>query len=222
VLLAVISLLIIFAIIRFVPNNNYKLLMLTFYAVSVMFFSYAYLKQMSISYEARHYRVIGIIAIPGIIYLISNLKIGYRVIFGLMWIGIAYTSFHYLAKGYSFNKTVSAHGPSGIAQPFIDQASLDRVLMLDAQQKDAIFAFINNSIGLEISHGRIITLEQISDYDNINLEDYEYDGHAGPLYIILPASYSEKAADTILKFFPDYRDFTEIKLSEKYVMYAAK
>ena len=222
VLLAIISLLIIFTIIRFVPNNNYKLLMLTFYAVSVIFFSYAYLKQMSISYEARHYRVIGIIIIPGIIYLISNLKIGYKAIFGLIWICIAYTSFHYLAKGYAFNKTVSAHGPSGIAQPFIDQPSLDHILMLDAQQNNAIFAFINNSIGLELSHGRVITLEQITDYDHINLEDYEYDGHAGPLYIILPANYSPKVADTILKFFPDYKDFAEIKLSDKYVIYAAK
>lgn len=222
VLMAILSLLLIFAIIRFIPNNNYKLLILVFYTISVLFFSYAYAQQMAISYEARHYRVIGIIIIPGVVYLLGNLKIPYRIVFGLVWLGIAVFSFRYLAKGYNFNKTVSARGTTGIAQPFIDQPSLDQVLTLDAQQHDALFVFTNIAPGLEIKHNRIITLEQISDYDQIDLEDYEYDGHAGPLYIVLPASYSEKVADTILRFFPDYHDFAEIKLSEKYVLYTAR
>lgn len=220
--LAAISLLLVFAIIRFIPNNNYKLLILTFYAMSVMFFSYAYLRQMAISYEARHYRVIGLIFIPGIIYLLNKLNIGYRVCFGLIWIGIAFSSFHYLVKGYRFNKTKSAHGITGMAQPFIDQPSLNQIMSLDKQQHNAIFAFASNDIGLEVTQNRILTLEQIADYDHINLEDYEYDGHAGPLYILLPASYPEKKADIILKFFPGYKDFTAVQLSDKYVLYSAK
>lgn len=221
-LLALISLGIIYCTIRFIPNHNYKLLMLVFYGVSLLFFSYAYSKQMAISYEARHYRVIGIIAIPGIIYLVSQLKIGYRVGFGLIWIVLAYSGLHYMVKGYGYNKKTSAHGITGIAQPAIDQPALDHILALDQQQSNAILAFTGNDIGLEIQHNRIITLEQISDYDHINIEDYEYDGHAGPLYILLPANYGEKKADIILKFFPDYKDFTSIKVSSRYVLYIAK
>jgi len=224
VVLAFISLILVFAIIRLVPNNDYKLLILVFYAISLSFFSYAYLRQMAISYEARHYRVIGIIVTPGIFYLLGQWKVGYQACFGLIWLCIAWSSFHYLAKGYRLNEEKGVRGISGFAQQFIDLPSLHQVMTLDNEYHDAeaIFAFTSNDIGLEIQHNRIITLENIADYDHINLEDYEYDGHAGPLYILLPISYQGEKADTILKFFPGYKVFTETRLSEKYVLYSAK
>ena len=221
VILAIISLLILYCIISSIPNNNYKQLLLVFYAVSLVFFSYAYLRQMAISYEARHYRMIGLIITPGIIYLIAQLKTAYRVCFGLIWVGIAYSSFHYLAKGYGFNQSKSAHGITGIAQPSVDQRSLDYITALDLQQHNAIFAFATDDIGLEIKQNRIITLEQISDYDHINIEDYEYDGHAGPLYILLPQNYDEKKIAIILKFFPGYHDFMTTPVSSQYILYSA-
>jgi len=222
VLMAIISLLLVFAIIRYVPNNSYMLLVLAFYGVSVMFFSYAYLQQMAISYEARHYRVMGIIVIPGILYLVSRLKTGYRIGFGLIWLGIAVSSFCYLVKGYHLNLVKNAHGTSGIAQKFIDQPSLNVIMALDRQQHNALFAFTSNDIGLEINENRVITLEQISDYDHINYDDYEYDGHAGPLYVVLPSAYKGKKADTILKFFPGYQNFTTTQLSDNYILYSAQ
>lgn len=220
--LALLSLLLIFFIIRFVPNNKYKLLILVFYAVSVLFFSYAYLRQMAISYEARHFRVIGLIIIPGVIYLFSKLKSGYKVFFGLIWIGTAFSSFNYLAKGYQFNRVKSAHGISGISQQFIDQPSLNYIQSLDRHQHNAIFAFTSNDIGLEIKQNRIITLEQLTEYDHIALGDYQYDGHAGPLFIVLPATSKGKKANAILKFFPEYKAFTATQLSDKYTLYSAK
>lgn len=222
VLAALISIMLVLAILRFVPNNNYRLFLLVFYLLSVLFFSYAYLQQMAISYEARHYRVIGILIIPGIFTLLGRLKPAYWLLFALVWIGIGWSSFHYLAKGYQFNRSKSVRGTSGFAQQFIDWPSLYYVMTLDNKSHNAIFAFTSNDIGLEIRHNRIINLEQIPDYDHVDLEDYEYDGHAGPLYILLPVSYQGKKADTILKFFPGYKDFVKIKLSERYVLYSAK
>ncbi|HEY4195331.1 MAG TPA: hypothetical protein VGM63_07335, partial [Mucilaginibacter sp.] len=145
---AALSLWLVLTILRRVPNENYRLLVLVFYVVSIVFFSYVYLRQMTISYEARHFRIIGLLVIPGTIYLFSQFKAPYRVLFGIIWIGITFTSILYLAKGYSFNKNKSAHGVSGIAQEFIDQPSLDKIMAIDRQQKNATFVFVNKAIGL--------------------------------------------------------------------------
>jgi hypothetical protein len=222
ILLAALSICLVLRLIRKIPNENYRLLIIVFYSVSVLFFSYAYLRQMTISYEARHFRVIGLIVIPGTIYLFSQLKVPYRVVFGLIWVGIALTSVLYLAKGYTFNKNKSAHGVSGIAQEFIDQPSLDKIMAIDKRETNATFVFISKDIGLEITHNRVLNLEPIGDDLKIDFDDYEHDGHAGPLYIILPDSYAGPKEKFILKSFPDYKGWYASMLSNKYVMYQAK
>ncbi len=221
-LTAALSVWLVLTILRQVPNENYRLLVLVFYSVAFLFFSYAYLRQMTISYEARHFRIIGLIVIPGTIYLFSQLKTPYRLLFGLIWIGITFTSILYLAKGYSFNKNKSAHGVSGIAQEYIDQPSLDKIMAIDRQQKNATFVFVNKDIGLEITHNRVLNLEPIGDDLKIDFDDYEYDGHAGPLYIILPDSYAGPKEKFILKSFTNYKGWYGSMLSDKYVMYQAK
>jgi hypothetical protein len=150
--------------------------------------------------------------------------VGYRVLFGLIWIGITLSTFNYLTKGYRLNEDKNVRGISGFTHQFIDQKSLHYIVTLDNKSHgaNAIFAFLNNDTGLEIKNSRIITLDQIADYSNVNIEDYEYDGHAGPLYVLLPVSYQGLKANTILKFFPGYKDFIETQLSEKYILYSAK
>jgi len=221
-LTAALSVWLVLSILRKVPNETYRLLILVFYSVSFLFFSYAYLRQLTISYEARHFRIIGLIVIPGTIYLFSQFKVPYRALLGLIWIGIAFTSIFFVVKGYSFNKNKSAHGVSGIAQEFIDQSSLDKIIAIDRQQKNATFVFINRDISLEITHNRVLNLEPIGDDLKIDLDDYQYDGHAGPLYIILPDSYGGPKEKFILKSFPGYKGWYGSMLSDKYVMYQAK
>lgn len=221
-LVAALSVWLVISIIRKVPGQNYRLLIITFYTVAILFFGYAYLKQMTISYEARHFRIIGLIIIPGTIYLFSGFKVPYRVLFGLIWMGIVFTSVVYLVKGYSNNKNKSAHGVSGLAQQFIDQPSLDKIMALDRQQKNATFVFVSKDIGLEITHNRVLNLEPVGNELKIDLDDYEHDGHAGPLYIILPDSYAGPKEKMILKSFPDYKGWYGSMLSDKYVMYQAR
>lgn len=221
-ILAVLSIWLIISIIRKIPNDNYRLLIIIFYLTAFVFFSVAYLRQMNISYEARHFRIIGLIIIPGVIYLVSQAKAGYRFVFGLIWIFIAVTSILYLSGGYSFNKTKSAHGVSGIAHQDIDQQALDTVMKLDRQNHNAIFVFVNNNTSLEVIHNRVINLDPIGDDLKIDFDDYEHDGHAGPLYIILPDSYAGPKEKMILKAFNGYKGWYGSMISNRYVMYAAK
>ncbi|MFI5163286.1 MAG: hypothetical protein ACHQHN_18550 [Sphingobacteriales bacterium] len=222
VALAILSVWLVCVILKRVPDMNYRLLIKVFYIVSILFFGFAYLRQMTISYEARHYRIIGLIIIPGVIYLISKIKPTWQYIFGLLWVGIGVTSIIYLTKGYSSNKNISAHGVTGIAQQAIDQKSLNEIIALDEQNTNATFVFVNASLGLEVKHNRVITLQPIGDDLKIDFDDYEYDGHAGPLYIILPESYAGPKEKFILKAFPNYHGWYGSMLSDGYVMYAAK
>jgi hypothetical protein len=124
-------------------------------------------------------------------------------------------------KGYWYNKNKSAHGISGIAQQNIDQTALNKVMATDNQVHNATFVFINKELSLEIKHNRILGLEPIGNDLKIDIDDYEYDGHDGPLYIILPDNYAGPKEKFILKSFPDYKHWYGEKLSDKYVMYKA-
>jgi len=220
--LALMSILLIMAIIRRSPNNNYRLFIIVFYIVALLFFGFAYLRQLNISYEARHYRVLGILIIPGMMSLLASSRIIYKASFAIICVAIASFSLHYLFIGYSFNHHISAKGPTGIAQPNIDQTALNKLIQLDKENKDAIFVFISNDIGLEITHNRIITLPPIGDNLKIDMDDYTYEGFAGPLYIVLPETYNGPREKMIMKSFPGYTGFDESMLSKDYVLYSAK
>jgi hypothetical protein len=109
-----------------------------------------------------------------------------------------------------------------MAQEYIDQASLNCILKLDNENRNAVFAFISPDLGLEIKHNRVITMDVPPIVAGINYDDYAYDGHAGPLYMLLPASYNSAISDMFIKFFPGYSNFTVTKLSPQYILYSAK
>jgi hypothetical protein len=221
ILIALLSVLLIFSIIRYVPNNDYRLLLAVFYLAAILFFGFSYLRQLDISYESRHFRILGILIAPGLIYLVAKFKPVFKFLFALVFISITYVSFTYIIKGFKMNR-VSAKGASGIALPNIDQSSLNYIIKLDKENRNATFVFVTNDLGLEILHNRFITLKPIDDNLKIDMDDYVYEGHAGPLFIVLPESYNGPKEKLIMKSFPGYSGFTESMLSPDYVLYAAK
>jgi len=216
------SIWLVFNIVRNVPNNDYRLFVVVFYLAAVLIFGLTYLRQLTISYEARHFRIIGLLIAPGLIYLTSKANPGYKWGLAVLLAGIGFISLTYVIKGYSFNRYKSARGITGIAQPNIDQPSLNQVMKLDRENRGAIFVFIGDDIGLEIKNNRIITLQPIGPDLEINPDDYVYKGFAGPLYIILPESYAGPKEKMIMKSFPGYAGFNLSMLSDNYVLYAAK
>lgn len=220
-LLAILSILLIAYIIYKFNHADYRLLLFLFYGISVLFFGISYLCQADISYESRHLRIIGLMAIPGVIYLVSLAKLPFRIIFGVLWLLIAYPGFKFMYKGYHRNAYETAHGDTGIAQLFIDQETLNYVRQLDRQNNNAIFVFINSAIGLEINNNRIITFNPVNDQlvaENMNT----YYGHAGPVYIILPITFKGAKANVYINNFPGYHNFSVQKVSEKYLIYSAQ
>jgi hypothetical protein len=198
-------------------------MVVVFYSIFVLFFSYAFFRQLAISYEGRHFRIVGLIVIPGTLYLISQTRMAFKAAFGLMWLFITYTSFTRLHNEYQYNKTEGVHGNTGITQQFIDKPTLNYVMQADQQQRNAIFVFTSADLGLEILHNRMITIEPIGADVGVDLDDYLYKGHAGPLYLVLPADYDKNGrSQFVMKCFPGYKGFTVQKLTEDYVVYLAK
>ena len=220
--LALLSIWLILSIAHKVPNKDYRLFIIVFYLFAILVFGSSYLRQLTISYEARHFRIIGLLIAPGLVYLATESKRIYKLVLALLIAFIGFISIGYLIKGYRFNKNKSARGITGIAQPNIDQPSLNQVMKLDRENKDAVFVFVSNDIGLEIQHNRIITLQPIGADLKINTDDYVYKGFAGPLYIVLPESYAGPKEKLIMKSFPGYAGFNLSMLSDNYVLYTAK
>jgi hypothetical protein len=221
VALAIATVFIIISILKTVPYTEYKLVLSVVYIVSVLFFGMAFFRQLAISYEGRHFRMVGLVFIPGAIYLISRLQVGYKALFAVVWLGITYASLQYIISGYAVNRDEGSHGTSGITQQFLDQASIDEVTKLDDTHKDAVFVFISPDLGLEVRNNRFVTLDPIGPQLKINYEDYQHCGHSGPLYIFLPSSYKGAKASMIMKSFEDYKGFKLTQLSVDCVLYSA-
>lgn len=222
VLAALLSILLVSRIVRKAPGKKYVLLLVVFYSVAILFFGYNFLKQAYISYEARHLRLIGLLIIPGVVYLVSQSGIFYKAAFGFICMVIAFFSFRYFVPGYLQNKNVNARGTSGLAQMFIDQPSLNYIMDLDKKNNNALFVFTSPDLGLEINHNRFITLEAIDSDIKIDYDNYVHYGHAGPIFILLPASYMGPKSNIIRKCFPGYKGFKMDMLSNDYVLYSAK
>ncbi|RYU91665.1 hypothetical protein EWM62_06930 [Mucilaginibacter terrigena] len=220
-LLAVLSVVLIYAIYRNAPNKSYQAILIIFYSVSILFFGSAYMRKLDISYEARHFRVMGLLIIPGLLHLFSHYKMVFRVALGLAIGGIMFFTIQFYLTGYYGLKNYTAYGTSGIGQQFIDQQSLNYIKLLDDRNKNATFVFFSPDIGLEIQHNRAIILPALSKDININFDEYLHKGHAGPLYILMPSHYIGIRASVILKSFPGYKGFSLKELSDDYVLYFA-
>jgi len=215
---ALLSIALVWFIIRRVANNNYRLFVVVFYGVAVLFFGISYLRQLNISMEARHFRIIGLLITPGVIYLATQLKTAYKVVFAFIFLVIAGYSVSYLAHGYAINGKL-ARGITGVAQPNIDQTALNQVLKLDHEKRGITFVFIGDDIGLELQHNRYVALQPISDSLKINADDYEYAGFGGPLYIVLPETYNGPKEKLVMKSFQNYAGWNVSMLDANYVLY---
>ncbi|MEO6520923.1 MAG: hypothetical protein ABIN91_04545 [Mucilaginibacter sp.] len=220
-LLALLSVGLFWAIIRFVPKPQYKIAISMFYGVSTLFFLSVFLRQLDISYEGRHFRIVGLLFIPGTVYLFSQLKPFFKYAFIALWICVAFTSFKYFVNSYNANTHINAHGTSGFSQQFIDQQALDHLQQLDkTAPPNALFAFISNDLGLDILHHRIISMDAFEEGAAATyIANNEYDGHSGPLYILLPQAFvKNKNVEAFKVCFKGYKNFTIKPISKGYVL----
>ena len=219
--LAILSVILVYKIFTKVPHKDYCNILIIFYVVALLFFGSAFIRKLDISYEARHFRIIGILIIPGVLCLLDRVKLVYRLLFGIFVAAIAiFSGIFYFSGLYGLNN-YTAYGTSGIGQQFIDQESLNYVKLLEDKHRNATFVFFSPDLGLEVQHNRFITLDALNADINIDFDQYIHKGHAGPLFIIMPSKYIGIRASVILKSFPGYKGFSLKEISDNYVLYFA-
>jgi hypothetical protein len=219
-ILALLSLLYIITIVKLSPDKKYSIAMLSFFIAGTVFFSYMFLKQASITYEGRHFRIIGLLAIPGIVYLCFKTRLS-KILFFVIWIIFLNVEYRYFRDEYEANIT-SPRSTSGLCQQIYDQATLNEIAKIDHQHhNDAIFVVMSSDIGSEISNNRVITVEA-DDMSTQDISRLKYSGIGGPIYVLIPASYlTDGRSLNITKSFISYHNFTIKQLSKNYYLYSA-
>jgi hypothetical protein len=201
------------------PGRKYTILLLTFYVLGVLFFSYMFLKQATITYEGRHFRIIGLLATPGIVYLLFKTKI-IRILFFAAWLAVTGMGVNFFVNEFNENRE-APRGNSGLSQQGYDGAALQEIMKIDAHSSKSIFVVTSPDVALEIIHNRVITIE-VENLTDKALSKLKYAGYGGPLYMLLPAEYvTGSKITTIIKSFVNYHHFTAKRLSDNYYLYFA-
>jgi len=204
--------------IKYPVDKKYAIAKVIFYLFSVVFFSLIYFEQANISYEGRHFRILGLLATPGLVYLFFKSKVT-KTLFFVIWIGIIAMEFSYFRGKYKANIQASRN-ISGFSQPAYDNLTLTAITKLDEDgQTDAIFVLMGPGVAMEIKNKRRIIIDEgnMVDKDFMNMK---YPGKAGPLYIIMPASYLKDGKSAMVtKSFTGYHQFAVKQLSSKYYLY---
>ncbi len=220
VISALLSLYFIRVLLKYSPSKTYTLAYIAFYTAGVIFFWDMYLKQSGISFEARHFRVLGLIAIPGIIHLLFKANVT-RVVFFMLWIASLTISAHIFFRELGYNRD-AVKGNLGISEQLYDRPSMDRILTLDQKYPHQItFVVMASDIAAEIFNNRVITIETESAPDG-DFSSIRYNGNCGRLYLLVPAEYVTPAGNSgMLKCFAGYHNFSGEKLSDRYYLFTA-
>jgi hypothetical protein len=215
-LLAFGSLFFVNSVLRHAPNRDYALALTIVYIAGTLFFSYLYVRQADVSFEGRHFRIIGMLAIPGIVYFAGKSKIS-RVAFGIACLAFIWWEISYFKIEYKANMA-SGHGASGLSQQAYDQATLDELTRLDTQHPHAaLFVTTAPDLAIEIQKNRVLILD-MEDMTPGYLKTLKYLGKAGNIYMLMPQVWQKNGvAYRISQAFVNYHHFTVKKVGANYL-----
>jgi len=208
-----------FFMVRLSPDKKYPIAVCSFYCAAFLFFGYMFLKQATVSYEERHFRQLGLLFIPGFIYLCFKTKVS-KVLFFAFWLLFLIFDVHYISKNYSAILN-GPKGQTGFSEQVYDQEVLDKLIGLDKQHKnDAIFVVPGSDMAMELPHNRVQIIDE--ETPEVVLKGLKYHGKAGTLYILLSNSDQTNGRENyILKSFVNYHHFTKERLTENFLLVTA-
>ncbi len=201
-------------------NRRYKLAVTALYLTGVLFFSYMFFKQVNISYEGRHFRILGLLFIPGLIWLCFSTRTT-QLLFFAIWSFYIYTSFNFLRNELSANRH-AARGNSGLSQQGYDNATLNAIVKLDRDHSNhALFVVMCPDIAIEVVNNRVITFDD--DTPDAEFLTMKYIGKAGTLYMLVPESYVNSGKDLIIsRCFINYHHFERKQLGKEFCLLSAE
>lgn len=203
-----------------IGSVSYRCLLFTTYFFFLFFFLMQYCRHAAISMEGRHYHILSLLFIPGVLQLINQTKITAvkRASQLLVLATCLYTwnnYFHHL----KLNRNEALSANTRVHQDLLDNQTLLKLHQLDNQyQHQALFVVMSPEIGLEIEQNRILVMS----FDGIakGQDEETYDGRVKKLFLFVPTLYTKgKSAQLIKSAFTDYKSFREEKISDRYMLY---
>ncbi len=217
-------LLIIFVLSRIYFNRigsvAYRWLLFTAYLFFTGFFVLQYCRHAAISMEGRHFRILGLLFLPGAVQLILQVKIislkkAWQLAVLVLCL-FGWTNFYFRVKARS-KQTPSAI--THVVQDLVDAETLAKIHQLDAQfPQQALFVLISPEIAMEIDQNRTLVLP----FNTMTpkSENPSYNGRVKKLFLIVPANIAANSTtkQLIKAVFTGYKIFSEEKISKGFVL----
>jgi hypothetical protein len=203
-----------FSIGKLSPGKKYAVVFATFYIVGILFFSYMYLRQATISFEGRHFRIIGLLFVPGVVYLLFKTRIT-KAAFLLIWLYFLYIGYRSFRDDYKGNMH-AAKGNTGLSQLVYSKQTIKELVKIDSlHQHNATIVVTAPDLGMEVKNNRVLIIDD--ETPDAEFARLRYAGKAGTLYILVPQKYiGNGRLANMVKAFVDYHNFHYKKIGTDY------
>lgn len=205
---------------KHIGSVAYRWLLFTTYLFFLCFFMLQFCRHAAISMEGRHFRMLGLLFLPGVVQLIRQIKFiavkraSQLLLLVLCLYGLGNYCFRQNLKR---KQTLSAN--TRVVQDLIDRETLSKIHQLDRQYPhQALFVLMSPEIAMETEHNRTLILP----FNNLapNAENPTYDGRVQELFIFVPAGLASGRTEQLIKAsFTGYKNFSKEKISKLYVLY---
>jgi hypothetical protein len=200
------SLMTLFRFWKSVLSKSYKLLLLSFCFVYLFAFTSLYVLNAEVSYEMRHFQVLGILLVPGMLHLLMSTKsrLAKALIAAVLIATSCYGMFGFVNR-VAFMRNNFAVGREGNYLTDIDReyaaylAQLDRSI---TSPNNVVFV-ANPDLSLEFVNLRAICQEVVP----VSLDRMRYRGRVEKVYIGYKREYENTLHEKkLMGIFPDYHD----------------
>lgn len=204
-----------------IGSNAYRRLLFTAYFFFTCFFFLQYCRHAAISMEGRHYHILGLLFLPGVVQLVRDAKIKVvKRVLQVALLALCLYGWNDYFNRWNINRKQMPGENSHVVQLFLDKATLIKIHQLDAQYpQQALFVLMSPEGAMEIEHNRALVMP----FNNMP-ENEETDGYAGrvkKLFLIVPVQYaSGKTIQQIKASFKDYKSFREENISNLFKLYS--
>ncbi|MAI77964.1 MAG: hypothetical protein CL917_03410 [Deltaproteobacteria bacterium] len=201
-------------ILRFLPGmESYKILVCVTYLGVISAFALAFSLDLLISFHVRHFRVAGLLLIPGTVALIGQArKKSIQWIFSAALLTACAASLLFFQFPHSRTPSQRPVGAAGFSHIYAGQDLLDALQELDSelQTGNNVFALPWPQLALDIQNNRTLNMRaEILTPQRIGSKSYY--GEVDTLVVVLPAGLKEEGLHlSVLGSFKEHNDWTAI------------
>ncbi len=204
-----------FAIARYADcSREYVALAAGVYAFGVASYTLAWLIDLEISFNARHFRGIGLFLVPGSVALLMGLRTRVARAAGLALIAalclVSAARFAYPTERDPLARPV---GPAGFSHIYASQAAVDALAEIDAalDSGNALIAVPWPQMALDIQHARVFDM-RLALRGAEAFQHAVYFGRVDDLVVVIPMQDDARGATPVLlRAFREHREWRRIR-----------